>query len=278
MNLYDKVSFSTSRLVTQSYSTSFSLATRLFDKETRESVYSIYGFVRIADEIVDSFHDYDKESLLDKFENDCFDAIKSGISTNPVLNSFQFTVNKYHIPNELVSAFLKSMRLDLYKKEYTGQADINEYIFGSAEVVGLMCLYVFCKGNDEVYNRLHEPAMKLGSAFQKVNFLRDLNFDYNALGRTYFNVIYSGTLDEKHKNEIVKSIKDEFAEALGGIKLLPGRSKLAVYLAYNYYYVLLNKIGKTPAHQLINKRIRVSDYIKIFLLLKSIVVYKLKFI
>ena len=268
-------SFRTSKLITRIYSTSFSMATSMFDKETRDAIYSIYGFVRIADEIVDTFHNHNKEYLLMKFENDYFDAVKHGISINPVLNAFQHTVKKYHIPEKNIKAFFESMRADLGKSSYN-TSEINDYIFGSAEVVGLMCLRVFCNGNEKQYEKLRLPAMKLGSAFQKVNFLRDLKNDVEHLGRKYFPDLAENNLKDKIKNKLIKDIEEEFEIAFSGIKQLPGRSKLAVLIAYYYYKNLLRKIKRTPANHIIHSRIRISNIRKMFLLLKASFDYKLK--
>jgi len=207
MNLYNKTSFQISRLVTQSYSTSFSIATSLFEKEMRDAIYSIYGFVRFADEIVDTFQEYDKKYLLEKFENDYYDAVKKGISLNPVLQSFQETVKKYSIPDENIQAFLTSMKFDLVKNHYNDKTEIDKYIYGSADAVGLMCLKVFCNGDDKLYKELEKPAMKLGSAFQKVNFLRDLRNDTRVLGRTYFPEIQDERFDEENKLIVIKDIE-----------------------------------------------------------------------
>lgn len=278
MNLFDKLSFNTSREITKTYSTSFSMATRMFDRETRQAIYSIYGFVRVADEIVDTFHAYDKKHLLEKLENDYEDAVKHGISMNPVLQSFQQTVKKYRIPGSHVSAFLTSMKYDLDKNLYNTRPEMAEYIYGSADVVGLMCLKVFCNGNDSLFQQLEIPAMKLGSAFQKVNFLRDLKTDIEELGRKYFPEITSEHLNENIKTTLIKDIENDFETAIPGIKLLPGRSKLAVITACYYYRALLNKIKKTPAPAILVSRIRISNPRKLFLILKALIAYYLKLI
>jgi 15-cis-phytoene synthase len=278
MKLYNHVTFKISRLVTQAYSTSFAMATMMFEKEVREAIYNIYGFVRFSDEIVDSFHFFDKEYLLKRFEADTFEAIKSGISTNPVLNSFQITVKKYKIPEDFIRAFLYSMCLDLNKKHYSNISEMQEYIYGSAEVVGLMCLKVFCADDESLYKQLELPARKLGSAFQKVNFLRDLNNDSNNLGRKYFPILVSKDLDESAKKSLIEDIENDFMMAYQGIKRLPGRSKLAVLIAYYYYQGLLRKIQFTPATMILNSRIRISNARKIALLFKASVVYKFKLI
>jgi len=278
MNLYLKTAFKTSKLITRSYSTSFSTATRLFDKETRWAIYSVYGFVRFADEIVDTFHDYNKKYLLEKFEKDYYDALEHGISLNPVLHSFQKTVKQYNIPDEHIQAFLKSMKDDLNVTDYNAKSEINEYIYGSADVVGLMCLKVFCNGNEKMFKDLEVPAMKLGSAFQKVNFLRDLKADLQTLNRKYFPEIERSGFEEKDKLLIITDIENDFNEAFKGIKKLPKRSKLAVLIAYYYYKILLRKIKNTPAKKVIQTRIRVSNPKKLLLILKAIFVYKLKLI
>lgn len=275
MKQFNDISFKTSRLITNKYSTSFSLATRLFDSETREAIYSIYGFVRVADEIVDTFHGYDKAYLLEKFENDYYDAVNLGISTNPVLQSFQTTVKKYAIPHEYVRAFMQSMKADLDVSKYNTREQMNEYVYGSADVVGLMCLKVFCKEDDELFKLLEIPAMKLGSAFQKVNFLRDLKDDTENLGRNYFPELTYTELTESVKFLLIEDIENDFEIALQGIKMLPGRSKLAVLIAYYYYQNLLRKIKSTPARTILNSRIRVSNARKIKTLIKASIYYKL---
>lgn len=275
MKLFNEISFKTSRLITNKYSTSFSLATRLFDSETREAIYSIYGFVRVADEIVDTFHGYDKAYLLEKFENDYYDAVNLGISTNPVLQSFQTTVKKYDIPHDYVRAFIQSMKADLDVSKYNTREQMNEYVYGSADVVGLMCLKVFCKEDEELFKLLEIPAMKLGSAFQKVNFLRDLKDDTENLGRNYFPELTYTELTENVKLLLIEDIENDFEIALQGIKMLPGRSKLAVLIAYYYYQNLLRKIKTTPARRILNSRIRVSNARKIRTLIKASIYYKL---
>lgn len=269
MNIYDQTSFKTSKIVTENYSTSFSYATRLLEKNRREAIYAIYGFVRFADEIVDTFHEWDKENLLDKFEEDLNQALKQGISLNPVLHSFQLVVRQYKIPGEYINAFLASMRSDLSKKEYKTKLEANTYIYGSADVVGLMCLRVFCDGNEELFQNLKHPAMKLGSAFQKVNFLRDIKNDVEHLGRTYFPRINGFGFNETTKKQIIEEIEQDFHEAYQGIKKLPNDSKLAVLLAYYYFRNLLRKLENTPANEILNRRIRISNARKIFIILKA---------
>jgi phytoene/squalene synthetase len=274
---FDEVSIKCSKIVTRHYSTSFSLAVKMLDKSIRNAIYSIYGFVRFSDEIVDSFHEYDKETLINDFEKDYYRALESKISLNPILNSFQHTVKKYEIDNDLIQAFLTSMKLDLKKSEYT-DTEYNEYIYGSADVVGLMCLKVFVKGNQEKYDSLEESAMKLGSAFQKVNFLRDLKDDYEELNRSYFPNIDVKNLNNESKKMIIQEIEEDFKNALIGIKKLPKEAKFGVYTAYIYYLSLLKKLKRTPAEEIIKTRIRISNTFKILLLIKSFVTYKGKLI
>ncbi|MFY0483131.1 phytoene/squalene synthase family protein [Flavobacterium sp. PLA-1-15] len=274
-SIFDKVSFDCSRNVTKSYSTSFSTAVKMLAPSIRQDIYNIYGFVRFADEIVDSFHDYDKANLLQLFEDNLHLALKDKISLNPILNSFQHTVTKYNIPKELIDAFMQSMKLDLVKNEYTTKQEYNEYIYGSADVVGLMCLKVFVKGNDEKYEELKHSAMRLGSAFQKVNFLRDLKADFEDLNRTYFPDTDLNKLDEISKQKIVDEIEADFKEAYQGILHLPLEAKFGVYTAYVYYKKLLSKLKKTPSAEIKNTRIRVSDYQKLGLFAKCYVTYRL---
>jgi len=265
---FNETAYRVSEQVTKDFSTSFYFSARLFDQEIRKSIFSIYGFVRFADEIVDSFHDYDKTQLLAKFESDYDDAVKDGISLNPVLHSFHLTVKKFNIPDGYIRAFLQSMRYDLQRKSYDTHEEMSRYIYGSADVVGLMCLKVFCNGNDALFAELEHPAMKLGSAFQKVNFLRDLRNDMENLDRYYFPEVNKQNFDERKKQEIIDDIESDFRAAYEGIKRLPGRSRIAVLVAYYYYLSLLKKIKRTPASLVIMKRIRISNAIKLFLLLK----------
>lgn len=271
---FKQVSFNTSKMVTQLYSTSFSLGVRCFHPSIRDAIYSIYGFVRFADEIVDTFHDYNKEYLLTNFEKDYYKAFKHGISLNPILNSFQYTVKVYAIDDDLIQAFLKSMRSDLYQQKFDDH-QINEYIYGSAEVVGLMCLKVFVKGNNFLYNELKPYAQRLGAAFQKVNFLRDLQHDTEGLKRTYFPILKDNPLNKETKQVIINDIMDDYAQALIGINRLPDESRLGVYTAYLYYKELTDKIKKTKAERLMQERIRVSNPMKIFLLCKAYFITKL---
>ena len=277
--LFDQVSFQTSKLVTEKYSTSFSMAVKMLSPSIRSAIYNIYGFVRFADEIVDTFHNYKKEQLLENFEKQYYMAVKNGISLNPILNSFQATVTKYNIPDELVVAFLNSMKADLFKTTYKTKKEYEEYIYGSADVVGLMCLKVFVNGNDEKYNELKQAAMRLGSAFQKVNFLRDLKDDYELLNRSYFPGVNLSSLDSTSKELIIKEIEDDFAFAYSnGILKLPVEAKFGVYMAYRYYRRLLKKLKNVPSSEIIETRVRISDPMKINLLARSYVKYKLNMI
>ena len=277
-SIFDTVSFECSRNVTKAYSTSFSAAVRMLSPGIRQDIYNIYGFVRLADEIVDSFHDYDKAELFALFEADLDFALKNKISLNPVLNAFQHTVTEFNIPYELIAAFMKSMKLDLTKTEYKTQHEFNEYIFGSADVVGLMCLKVFVNGHEEKYETLKHSAMRLGSGFQKVNFLRDLKADFEGLNRTYFPDTDLNQLDEIAKSKIIAEIEADFKAGFEGILHLPIEAKLGVYTAYVYYKKLLSKLSKTPSTEIKNSRIRVSDYQKYGLFAKCYFNYKLKFI
>ena len=276
--LFDSISNESATLITKKYSTSFSIAVRLLAPDIRQAIYNIYGFVRVADEIVDSFEGYPKEELLNRFEGEYQYAIETGISTNPVINAFQKTVKEYNIDAKLVESFLKSMRADLNKQVYENQEEIDEYIYGSADVVGLMCLKVFVKGDQEKYLNLKKPAMKLGSAFQKVNFLRDLNEDFENLNRSYFPNINPNKLSETDKKKVLTEIKKDFEEAYVGIVKLPKEAKLAVYVAYKYYSNLLYKIEKTPSAILKERRIRVSNPKKMYLLIVSYFNFKLKMV
>lgn len=271
---FDKLSATCSRETTRLYSTSFSLGIYFLKKELRDPIYAIYGFVRLADEIVDSFHDYPKAALLAEFEEETFRAINRGISLNPVLNSFQQVVNSYHIGHELIIQFLKSMAMDLSAQEYTPDK-YKEYILGSAQVVGLMCLHVFTNNNPADFERLRLPAMKLGSAFQKVNFLRDINADYRQLNRSYFPEVNLSAFSDEDKKAIEQDIYNEFNEALDGIRQLPRSCRKGVYLAYVYYRQLFRKIANVPAERVMEQRIRVSNGHKFWLMFDSLVRYKL---
>lgn len=277
-SIFDTVSFECSKNVTKSYSTSFSAAVKMLAPSIRQDIYNIYGFVRFADEIVDTFHDYNKEDLFDLFEKDLQTALENKISLNPILNSFQHTVHKYQIPNSMINAFMKSMRLDLVKTEYKTFEEYNEYIYGSADVVGLMCLKVFVNGDESKYNELEHSAMRLGSAFQKVNFLRDLKADFEDLSRTYFPNTDLTKLDEESKNKIIQEIEADFEAGYQGIVNLPLEAKFGVYTAYIYYKKLLSKLKKTPSAEIKNTRIRVSDYQKYGLFAKCYFTYKLNII
>jgi len=276
--LFDEVSFKCSVLVTKNYSTSFSMAVYMLAPSIRDAIYSIYGFVRFADEIVDSFHGFDKQTLIDDFEKEYYKSQKLGISLNPILNSFQHTVNKYNISDDLIQSFLKSMKMDLIKSDYHSKEEYNEYIYGSADVVGLMCLKVFVNGDNAIYEELKEEAMRLGSAFQKVNFLRDLKDDNLVLNRNYFPGVDLKSFDENSKNLIIKEIEEDFRVAKLGIKKLPLEAKFGVYTAYVYYKKLLRKLENTPCHKIGSERIRVSNYTKGILFANSFVTYKLKLV
>jgi 15-cis-phytoene synthase len=273
---FNKVTFNISRLVTRAYSTSFSIAVSMLNREMSSAIYSIYGFVRFTDEIVDSFHDYNKKELIEKFEMDYYDAYKNGISLNPLLNSFQLTVKKYNISDDLIQSFLKSMKSDLKKTGSYNKSEFEEYIYGSAEAVGLMCLKVFVRGNEEKYEKLKLPAMRLGAAFQKVNFLRDLKNDAETLGREYFPETNFRTFGEDEKMRIVRDIEGDFSCSLSGIRKLPHETKLPVIIAYYYFTELLKKISATPAEKLISGRIRITNFVKGFLVVKAWFICKLK--
>lgn len=276
LDLYNEISYKTSILVTSSYSTSFSSAVRLLDREIRNAVYSIYGFVRFADEIVDTFHAFDKKSLLEKFEQDYYEAVNNGISLNPVLNSFQITVRKYGIPDNLIQAFLKSMKIDLVKQTHNTRSETEDYIYGSAEVIGLMCLRVFVSGDDKLYRELEVPARRLGSAFQKVNFLRDIKDDTELLNRKYFHDSVERGFNEEVKNTIIEDVEKDFSDSMPGLKKLPENARIGVLTAYFYYKKLLKKIRNTPAERLLEKRVRVPDSVKMLLLIKAFLACKLK--
>ncbi len=273
--IFDTVSNTCSKKVTHAYSTSFSTATKMLSPSIRQDIYNIYGFVRFADEIVDSFHGYDKQILFDDFERQMYDAIKNKISLNPILNAFQHTVHTYSIPAELYESFMKSMRLDLHKKKYLTDAEYKEYIYGSADVVGLMCLKVFVKGNQNTYDTLKDSAMRLGSAFQKVNFLRDLKADFEDLDRNYFPDTDLNMLNEASKMKIIKEIEDDFEAGLKGINQLPVEARFGVYTAYRYYKRLLTKLKQTPSEAIKSTRIRVPNYEKFSLLAKCYINYRL---
>ena len=273
--IFDDVSYSCSKKVTNTYSTSFSLACKMLSKNIRQDIYNIYGFVRFADEIVDSFHDYDKKILFEEFNKDLEKAINNKIHLNPILNSFQITFHRYNIGRDLVDAFMDSMRKDLTVTKYETKEDYQGYIYGSADVVGLMCLKVFVKGDQKKYNTLKDYAMKLGSAFQKVNFLRDYKSDLEILKRSYFPNVQLNNLNEKSKEEIIDDIEKDFKKGLMGIKLLPIEAKFGVFMAYRYYNQLLKKLKQTPAPEIKNTRVRVANLKKVELLTRSYVKYQL---
>lgn len=277
MNLFDETCFECSKVITTMYSTSFSKGIMAFDERFRYPIYAIYGFVRYADEIVDTFHDFDKQELITDFRAQTFVAIRQGISLNPVLQSFQQVVNHYKIEDELIDAFLHSMEMDLDKTAYD-KAGYEKYIYGSAEVVGLMCLRVFCENSETLYQELVPMARSLGAAFQKINFLRDVKSDFEERGRTYFPSIDFNRFSEKDKQDIEADIKKDFDDAFQGIKLLPRGTRLGVYIAYIYYRQLFKKISSTPANVIMQKRIRVSDTRKMALYFKAILHQKLKVI
>jgi phytoene/squalene synthetase len=272
--LFDDISQEMSQLTTKRYSTSFSLGISFLDSDLHKPIYSIYGFVRFADEIVDSFHGFDKEALLADFKIQTYKAIAEGISLNPILNSFQWAVNKYSIPMELIDTFLNSMEMDLNKQFYS-QEQYELYILGSAEVVGLMCLKVFVDGNDAEYQRLKPSAMKLGSAFQKINFLRDLKDDFQTLGRTYFPGINMEEFNATVKKEIEADIEADFRAGYEGILQLPKNARFGVYMAYKYYFKLFKKIKAKSAQNILTERIRIPNYRKMRILLTSYVRHNL---
>ncbi len=275
--LFDSVSLACSRLTTLRYSTSFSLGIRFLAGKFHGPIYAIYGFVRFADEIVDSFHGFDKKALLDRFRSDTYEAIRQGISLNPILNSFQRTVNTYGIEDALIDTFFESMEMDLGKRAYS-RGNYNRYILGSAESVGLMCLRVFCEGDDRLWESLKDPASRLGAAFQKVNFLRDMKADKELLGRVYFPGVDFATFGNDSKRRIEDEIQSDFARALEGIRRLPHGSRAGVYLAYYYYLALFRKIRSLPAEKVKSHRIRVSNPAKMGLMIHSMIKYRLNLI
>lgn len=275
--LFDKLSVRCSRATTHLYSTSFSLGIKCFSKELRDPVHTLYGFVRLADEIVDTFHDYNKAVLLQRFKDETHQAIEEKISLNPILNSFQSTVHRFGIEAELYDQFLKSMEFDLTKSSYDAE-EIEEYILGSAQVVGLMCLRIFCNQDKELYEKLKPSAMRLGSAFQKINFLRDLRADFLEMGRTYFPGVDLKNFDEHTKKKIEDDIAADFEAGFQGIKQLPRTCRLGVYVAYLYYLALFEKIRKTPCHYVMQNRIRIRNRRKISILAYSFVKHQLNLI
>jgi 15-cis-phytoene synthase len=272
--LFDRVSIRCSRITTHAYSTSFSLGIRCLERDLRDPIYSIYGFVRFADEIVDTFHDFDKKRLLERFKEETYQSIREGISLNPILNSFQATVNCYNIENILIEQFFKSMEMDLAKMNYDDRS-FKEYILGSAEVVGLMCLRVFCKGDKLMFEKLKPYAMSLGSAFQKINFLRDLQADYIGMGRTYFPGLSMNEFDDNGKKKIEENIQVDFDEGFKGIKKLPRSARFGVYVAYVYYLALFKKIQNTPSESILRSRISIRKRHKARLLALSFVKHQL---
>lgn len=270
MDLYLKTCLECSKLITKRYSTSFSMGIWALASKFHTPIYAIYGFVRFADEIVDTFHTHDKRELFENFKIETYKAIETGISTNPVLHAFQWTVNTYHIEPALIDAFLKSMEMDLFKTSYSTQG-YEEYIFGSAEVVGLMCLRVFCEGNAAQYNSLVYAAKKLGAAFQKVNFLRDIQSDFQDRGRVYFPGADFNHFTENQKRQIEADIEADFKEAYQGIINLPAGARGGVQLAYTYYKTLFSKIKKAKPELILTNRVRVPDYIKMLLLVKTMI-------
>ncbi len=268
MNIFHEVCQLSSRITTERYSTSFSSAIRLLHNDLRQPIYNIYGLVRFADEIVDTFHEHDKATLISDFRKQTFEAIEQGISLNPILHSFQLTVNQYKIDHALIHAFFNSMEMDLDKKQYNNEG-YNEYIYGSAEVVGLMCLYIFVEGDEAEYRKLKASAQSLGAAFQKVNFLRDVKADYNQLDRTYFPGLDFGNFTDRQKREIEEDIQKDFDDAYAGIMQLPAKARFGVYVAYKYYLSLFRKIKKLQPAVIMQERVRIPDYHKLMILLRA---------
>lgn len=275
-SLFDNTTFECSKLITQRYSTSFTLGIKTLDKKFHLPIYAIYGFVRYADEIVDTFHDKDKKALLERFKSDAYEAIEEKISLNPVLHAFQLIVNQYKIDKGLIEAFLRSMEMDLDFKTYN-DSRYHEYIYGSAEVVGLMCLKVFCEGDEEEYEKLKSPACKLGAAFQKVNFLRDIKSDFEERGRVYFPGVDFNSFDKSTKQLIEEDIQKDFDEALDGILRLPKGAKMGVRVAYLYYQKLFDKIKSLPPETITHQRVRIPNSRKLSLLLSTYFGTKLGF-
>ena len=275
--IFDEVSQKCSEITTKRYSTSFSLGIRLLDKKLHKPIYAIYGFVRLADEIVDSFHQHNKTDLLNQFQSNTANAIKEGISLNPILNSFQYAVNKYNIEWDLIEQFFSSMKYDIANKEHD-EKSYKEYIKGSAEAVGLMCLRVFCNNKNDLFNSLKNYAIKLGSVFQKVNFLRDISSDYNQLQRVYFPNLKISDFNDQEKKIIEDDIEEEFQTSLIGIRKLPKSSKKGVFLAYTYYYSLFKKIQKIPSDRILKERVRIPNLKKILILIKIEIMNKLNLI
>lgn len=268
LELFHRASEDCSRIVTQRYSTSFASAIKMLHKDLRAPICNIYGFVRLADEIVDTFHDQNKETLLQQFKEETYASIERKISLNPILNSFQQTVNKYSIDHQLIEAFFQSMEMDLHRQSYDTKG-YNQYIYGSAEVVGLMCLYVFCEGNKEQYTKLESSARSLGAAFQKVNFLRDIKADYNGLSRIYFPGCDFENFTEANKREIEADIQNDFKHAFTGIVKLPMKARFGVYVAYKYYLSLFRKIKKMEPARVLESRIRIPNYYKAMIVFRA---------
>jgi len=277
-SIFDKVSEDSSKIVIKRYSTSFYFSSSLLSKSIRQDIFNIYGFVRLADEIVDTFHEFPKKELLNEFEEELWRSIENKISLNPILNSFQNTVNRYSIPKDLIRSFLDSMKMDLEKKEYNSLEEYKKYIYGSADVVGLMCLKVFVKGSDALYSELSDYAISLGSAFQKVNFLRDLKDDSNILKRVYFPNVNMDDFNEESKKEIINEIELDFKNAIKGIASLPKNSRFAVYIAYRYYNKLLKKLKRTSSENIVKKRVRIHNFQKFTVIARSYVKYQLNLI
>lgn len=277
LQLFHQVSEHCSRITTEAYSTSFSTAIKLLHADLRQPVFNIYGFVRFADEIVDTFHEQDKAALLVDFKKETYLAIERGLSLNPILHSFQLTVNKYQIDHELIEAFFKSMEMDLHKSSYDAMG-YQEYIYGSAEVVGLMCLYVFCNGDKVLYNQLKAPARSLGAAFQKVNFLRDINADFNGLNRIYFPDCDFNNFTNCQKYKIEEDIQQDFDDAYKGILQLPIKARFGVYVAYKYYMSLFKKIKQTHPSHILETRIRIPNYSKALIVMRAGVKNQLRLI
>ena len=277
-SIFDEVSNDCSRHVIKRYSTSFYFSSNLLSKSIRQDIFNIYGFVRLADEIVDTFHEFPKKELLDEFEKELWRSIDNEISLNPILNSFQYTVNKYSISTDLISSFLDSMKMDLEIKEYNTVEEYKKYIYGSADVVGLMCLRVFVNGSENLYNELSPFAISLGSAFQKVNFLRDIKDDSNILNRVYFPNVDMDNFNEDSKKEIIEEIEEDFKNAIKGIIRLPKNSKFAVYIAYRYYFKLLKKLKRISSENIVKKRVRIHNFQKFIVIARSYVKYQLNLI
>tara|TARA_B100000214_G_scaffold350104_1_gene303504 strand:- start:14 stop:862 length:849 start_codon:yes stop_codon:yes gene_type:complete len=277
-SVFDKISEESSKIVIKRYSTSFYFSSSLLSKSIRQDIFNIYGFVRLADEIVDTFHEFPKKELLNEFEKELWRSLENKISLNPILNSFQNTVNKYSIPKNLISSFLDSMKMDLDKKEYNSVEEYKKYIYGSADVVGLMCLKVFVKGSDTLYSDLSKYAISLGSAFQKVNFLRDLRDDSNILKRVYFPNVDMDDFNEESKKEIINEIELDFKNAIKGIARLPKNSRFAVYIAYRYYNKLLKKLKRTSSENIVKKRVRIHNFQKFTVIARSYDKYQLNLI